>query len=689
MGPLADLPKHDSSGLRTWLRAAGARCSSWLSDASYLQKWLILGVVIGASAGVGAIVFYEALVAATHFFLGVLAGYQVPTPAGEGGHVASASFSRPWALPLVVGLGALLGGLLVYWVAPEAEGHGTDAAISAIHHNPRGIRFRAVVVKIVASALTIGSGGSGGREGPTGQISAGMGSLLARGLDLSPSDARIAVATGVGSGIGSIFGAPLGGSILSTEILYRDDFDVEALLPSFIASIVGYVIFASVVGFKPLFGFNGGYQFTDPEHLLWFALIGILGGLFGLLYAKGFYGIADAFERLPLPRWAKPAIGGVLVGGMALIIPEVLGTGYGWIQAGLGPRLLSLPLWIVLLLPAARILATSLSIGSGGSGGIFGPGMVIGAFIGASIWRLFEPIVPSMGHSPVPYVVVGMMCCFGSISRAPLAVMVMVSEMTGSISILAPAMIAVGLAWFIVRRNDDTIYRSQLKSRGDAPAQRILTGMPLLANLTVRSSMAVPNLVLDDASEVGVAREAMIAAGARGAPVVDTRGRFEGTVSLADLEKLEATELTDVSGYLDRSAPSIAVSHQLDAALDALMDARSRWVPVLGDDRHVVGTLSLSDLVRGYQSGLLTSLRRVSDIGDIAGTFEVEVRSGSRLAEKSVEEANLPVGTLITSIQRDGRLLVPSGATVLRSGDQLMLISRPDDAESVRNAGSP
>lgn len=687
MGPVAGAPRRESSGLRLGLRDAGAWCSRWLSGASYLQKWLILGVVIGASAGLGAIVFYEALVAATHFFLGVLAGYQVPTPTGEGGHAASVSFSRPWALPLVVGLGALLGAVLVYWVAPEAEGHGTDAAISAIHHNPRGIRFRAVVVKIVASALTIGSGGSGGREGPTGQISAGMGSLLARGLDLSPSDARIAVATGVGSGIGSIFGAPLGGAILSTEILYRDDFDVEALLPSFIASIVGYVIFASVVGFKPLFGFNGAYHFTDPVHLLWFALIGVLGGLFGLLYAKGFYGIADAFERVRLPRWAKPAIGGLMVGGIALIIPEVLGTGYGWIQAGLGPRLLSLPLWIVLLLPAARILATSLSIGSGGSGGIFGPGMVIGAFIGASVWRLFEPIAPSMGHNPVPYVVVGMMCCFGSISRAPLAVMVMVSEMTGNISILAPAMIAVGLAWFIVRRNDDTIYRSQLKNRGDAPAQRILTGMPLLANLPVRYSMAVPRLVLDDASNVGRAKEAMIAAGARGAPVVDTHGRFEGTVSLDDLET-DAIQGADATSHVDRSAPSINVSHQLDGALDALMDAPQRWVSVLDDDRHVVGTLSLSDLVRGYQSGLLTSLRRVSDIDALAGTFEVEIRSGSRLAGKSVEEAKLPVGTVITSIQRGGQLVVPSGSTVLRSGDRLMLISRPDDAEKVRIAGS-
>ena len=201
--------------------------------------------------------------------------------------------------------------------------------------------------------------------------------------------------------------------------------------------------------------------------------------------------------------------------------------------------------------------------------------------------------------------------------------------------------------------------------------------------------MAVPKLVLDDDSNAGRAKEAMISAGARGVPVVDTQGRFEGTVSLANLKGLDATQLTDVSGYLDRSAPSIAVSQQLNAALDALMDASSRWVPVLDDDRHVVGTLSLSDLVRGYQSGLLTSLRRVSDVGAVAGTFEVEIRSGSRLADISVEEANLPASTVITSIQRSGRLLVPSGATVLRSGDQLMLISRPDDAESVREAGSP
>ena len=249
MGPVSEggQPPRPSGLVRG--RAAAARAGRWLSSTSYLTKWIVLGVVIGAVAGLGAIVFYEALSLCTHFFLGVLAGYQVPTPAGEGGRAASASFARPWLLPLIVGLGALVAGLLVFGVAPEAEGHGTDAAISAVHHNPRGLRFRAVVVKIVASALTIGSGGSGGREGPTAQISAGFGSLLARVLELEPGDSRVAVASGIGSGIGAIFGAPLGGAVLAAEILYRDDFDPTALLPCFIASAVSSVVFGAVEGF--------------------------------------------------------------------------------------------------------------------------------------------------------------------------------------------------------------------------------------------------------------------------------------------------------------------------------------------------------------------------------------------------------------------------------------------------------
>ena len=356
-------------------------------SATYLRKWVVLGAVIGVVGGLGAIAFYTALEWATQFFLGVLAGYTPPSPAGEGGAPITDA-ARPWALPLVVALGGLISGILVFRFAPEAEGHGTDAAIAAYHHHPRGIRARIPAVKLVASAVTIGSGGSGGREGPTAQISAGFGSYLGRLLDLDARDARIAVAVGMAAGIGAIFRAPLGGAVLGAELLYRDDVESEVLVPSFIATIIAYSIFGSVEGFRPIFGAQAQFGFSNPAQLAWYALIGLVCGAVGLLYINNFYGLMDRFHRWHIPRVLKPAIGGFIVGCIGLVIPGVLGTGYGFVQAGLDRQaLLAIPLWMILILPFAKILATSLSIGSGGSGGIFGPGMFIGGMLGAGIWR--------------------------------------------------------------------------------------------------------------------------------------------------------------------------------------------------------------------------------------------------------------------------------------------------------------
>ncbi|MFZ0170930.1 MAG: chloride channel protein [Acidimicrobiales bacterium] len=662
------------------MRSLQARAARWLATASYGRKWLVLGALIGITAGLGAVVFYEALRAATHLFLGVIAGYTVPTPVGEGSQHASAHFARPWAIPLVACVGALAGAILVFGVAPEAEGHGTDAAISAVHHNPRGIRLRAVAVKIVASALTIGSGGSGGREGPTGQISAGFGSFLARLFDLSPSDARIAVASGIGSGIGSIFGAPLGGAVLATEIMYRDDFEVEALLPSFIASIVGYVVFGSIEGFSPLFGNVESYRLTDARQLLWFGLIGILGGLIGLLYAKGFYGIADLFGRLPIPRWVRPALGGLVVGCIALAIPEVLGTGYGWIQESFGLQLLHIPLWIVLVLPFARIATTGLSIGSGGSGGIFGPGMVIGAFVGAAVWRLLEPIVPSLGHNPAPYVIVGMMSCFGSISRAPLAVMLMVAEMTGTLTLIVPAMVAVGLATLIIRRSDDTIYRSQLRSRSESPAHRILTGLPLLGAAAASEAMAAPRCVVSESLDLATAQSRLEASGVEAAPFVDAEERYVGIVTLAALRRASAQpDEPALATLVDTSFLPIHQAVHLDVVLDTLTSTPQAWVAVVDDERRVIGTIATSDLIASYRRSLQASLRRVSEVSGPSGTLDVVVAESSPIVGASLRAAAIPQGVLVTAIERGREVIRPTGDTVICAGDRLMVLGGSDD----------
>ena len=196
----------------------------------------------------------------------------------------------PWAVPIVVALGGLISGIIVFRLAPEAEGHGTDAAIAAFHHGARRIRGRIPIVKLVASSITIGSGGSGGREGPTAQIGAGFGSFLARVLDLDARDARIAVAAGMAAGIGAIFRAPLGGAVLGVEIPYREDVEADALVPSFVASVVAFSIFGVLIGFAPIFG-QITAVFNDPRQLVYYALIGLVAGVVGRMYISGFYGV--------------------------------------------------------------------------------------------------------------------------------------------------------------------------------------------------------------------------------------------------------------------------------------------------------------------------------------------------------------------------------------------------------------
>ncbi|GAE81707.1 chloride channel protein [Cutibacterium acnes JCM 18920] len=236
------------------------------------------GTVIGIVSGVGAIIFFFCLKTGTHWLLETLGGYTPPGTLGEGGGVAGTRLTRPWAIPLIVAGGALVSGTLVYFVAPTAKGHGTDNAIDAVHHDPTALKGKVAAVKIIASSLVIGSGGSGGREGPTAQISATVISSLCKKLKIATPDARIAVSAATASGIGAIFRAPLGGALLGAELLYRDDMESDAIMPSLVSSIVAFVVFGSVYGFEPIFGSLSGVQFSQPLQLIWFVLLGLTAG---------------------------------------------------------------------------------------------------------------------------------------------------------------------------------------------------------------------------------------------------------------------------------------------------------------------------------------------------------------------------------------------------------------------------
>ena len=657
----------------------------------YLLKWLLISSLIGIVAGIGAIAFFAAIHYATSFFLGYIVGYMPPDPAGEGKATIQSFWAsaHPWLLPVVTTLGGLVAGIIVFSLAPEAEGHGTDAAIHAFHQG-KPIRARIPLIKLVASAITIGTGGSAGREGPAAQISAGFGSILATLLRLDVQDRRIALATGIGAGIGAIFRAPLGGAILAAEILYKNDLEIEAIIPALIASIIGYSAFGAWSGWSPIFATPGNLAFTSPPQLLFYVLLGILCGLMGLLYARGFYGITHLFHRLSLPKWLKPGIGGLLVGLIGLVIPQALGMGYGWVQVSMGTGLLGIPVWVILLLPFVKILTTGLSIGSGGSGGIFGPGMVIGGMMGALVWRVCYHVIPGVPDSPAPFVIVGMMALFGGIAHAPLAVMLMVAEMTGNLSMLAPAMIAVGISSIIVGK--ETIYTSQVDTRADSPAHRLQMSFPLLSTLSISKAMTPPLIRFNPGQSVAEAEKLLDDRIASGAPVVDARGYLQGVLTIANIQKvpLEERDQHRVEELMTRDVLVGYPDDTLDEALEELTRHRVSWMPIVdveaaAGSQHVIGVLTSADIVRVYRETLLKDSRRMRGLVEGTVMLEAIVEPGMHLAKRPLRETHLPAECLVVSIRREGEMLFPRGGTVIEPGDVVTFLVSPQGEERLQH----
>jgi CIC family chloride channel protein len=518
------------------IRYEGPLAGLSIAGRSYFQRWLLIGVLIGVVAGVGSIVFFWGIALCTNLLLGHIAGFYPPGPAGEGATVVR-PIARPWLIPVVTTLGGLLCGLIVYTLAPEAEGHGTDAAIDAFHERGGKIRARIPPVKLLASAITIGSGGSAGREGPTAQIAAGFGSWLGDLLHLDDHDRRIAMAAGVGAGIGSIFKAPFGGALLSGEILYKRDFEAEALFPAFIASVVGFSIYGAWAGWTPLFGRGGHFSFTHPLSLLGFLVLGLCCGLAGLLYPTALYGVRGLFRRIRVPDVVKPAIGGLLVGLVGLALPQALGMGYGFAQFAIDGNFVAISAWLMLALVFVKIATTALTIGSGGSGGVFGPGMVIGGFLGGALWSGLHAWAPwILGATPPgAFAVVGMGAFFGGIAKAPLAVILMVAEMTGEYSLIVPAMLATMVAYLVT--GDTSIYESQVPTRLDSPAHKDDYALPLLQSLRVAQAMGTGRATAGpDATVAALAallREHRVAS----VPIVEA-GRLVGLVTATDLARV-------------------------------------------------------------------------------------------------------------------------------------------------------
>lgn len=580
-------------------------------------RTVALSSLVGVVAGLGAIVFQYLCQYGSRLFLDQLAGLRMEGPAGEAVLLPpSTSAFQPWMLPVVAGFGGLLTGLLVQRFAPEAGGHGTDEAIDAFHRRNGVIRGRVPIVKTIASALTLGSGGSGGREGPIAQIGAGFGSFLATRLGLSERDRRILLTAGVGAGVGSIFRAPLAGALFAGEVLYSDpEFEPDAIIPAAISTIIAYCVFSLKFGFGSLFE-TPHFTFHSAFELIPYTILALVLALAARIFIKVFYATHAMFKRWAIPAPIKPMIGGILTGLLALGLYElmhdmrtldVLSFGYGSIQHALHGEL---PLLVLLTIAIGKMLTTSFSIGSGGSGGVFGPSMVIGGTLGGAVGLLAHQWMPGVVSQPGAYVAVGMAGFFAAAANTPISTLVMVSEMTGNYRLLLPALWVCALSYLLARRW--SLYRNQVASRFDSPAHRRAIFGGLLKSLRVRAALGDrPMHTIREMASMNEVVQSCLTSSQHCFPVVDGSGRMTGVITLEQVRGLldepeqSAAALACDLALVPRS--TLSVEDDLDRALQRLMALDVEDLPVVDPAQpdHVLGVLSRRDIIAAYTRGRL------------------------------------------------------------------------------------
>lgn len=549
----------------------------------------IAAAVVGAVVGAAAVLFNLAIRAWTW----VSTGFTEYTT-----HIGSPHGVWGWApwlfLLLSPALAGAVYGPLIQRFAPSAKGHGIPEVMLAVRRKGGRIPGRVAVVKIVSSALTIGSGGSAGREGPIVQVGASLGSTIASWLGMPVSRVVLLASCGSAAGIAATFHAPLAGAV----------FALEVILTEFTAETFGFVVLSAVSssmvarilqGDEMVVRVASDLSFASQTDMWWVALLGLVAGMCGLGFSKLLYACEDAIDwlwaRTRLPQWARPAVLGLALGAGLVAFPYMFGSGYPLEEDAIAGNF-SVAFLLALML--GRALYTAFTIGMGGSGGVFAPTLFIGAMAGAA----FGDVVSPLSASPVGvFAVVGMGAAFAGAARAPMTAVLIIVEMTGQFSLILPMMLAVviatGASRFLTRA---TIYTEKLRRRGDVlddPVEGTLLGTRVASQWMTHA----PEVLAASAS-VASALSALRRTRESALPVVDG-GRFVGLVS-----SLRLAELTQEGGSLDSPLSDLPLIDEAvpDSApptkvLEALRRTGLQALPVLDNQRRVVGWVSERDLV--------------------------------------------------------------------------------------------
>lgn len=569
---------------------------------SQLHRWLhgttaglmALGALVGLGAGVGAVVFRELIVGMTTLFTGS-ADYSAA------GHVANPHLPGlgVWFVVLAPAVGGLVYGPLIARFAREAKGHGVPEVMLAVSENGGRIRPRVAAVKALASAICIGSGGSVGREGPIVQIGSALGSTVGQVLRLPESRLRLLVACGAAGGISATFNAPIAGVFFALELILRD-FEVESFGVVVLSSVVADVIGRAAFGSQPFLALPTFQQQSQWEYVLYVGL-GVAAAVFGTLFIRVLYGLEDVADHVWTgPEWLRPAVGGLLLGALLLVLPQLYGVGYPVLGHAVSG---GYAVWFLIGLLVGKLAATSLTIAIGGSGGVFAPSLFMGAMLGTAYGDAVSGVAPHLAGPAGAYGLVGMGAVFAGAARAPITAVLIIFELTGDYHIILPLMVAVVIATAVASLlSGDSIYTLKLQRRGiDLRRAHPST----LEGLSVADTMQPAPALVRAEDELAALVERFSDGGAVILPLAASDGTYAGAISGRDVELATRDGQRGASAAdLAHELPTLRPTQRLDRALDDLVSADAGGLPVVSDNGLLVGWISHSDVLRAYHAHL-------------------------------------------------------------------------------------
>ena len=670
------------------------RAHDWLRGSA--AGLLALGLLVGAGAGAGAVAFRFLIVGFTQLFTG-RADYS------DAGHAASPHFPGlgMFFVILTPVVGGLVYGPLIERFAKEARGHGVPEVMLAVAERGGRIPPAVAVVKSLASALCIGSGGSVGREGPIVQIGSALGSSIGQALRVPESRLRLLVACGAAGGISATFNAPIAGVFFGLELILRD-FQTDSFGVVVLASVTADVIGRAAFGPHPFLALPA-FQLASPLDYLFYAVLGLLAALVGFGFVRVLYGLEDVFDRFwPGPRWARPATGGALLGLLLLGLPQLYGVGYPVLEGAIRQRYV---LWLLVALLVGKMAATSLTIAIGGSGGVFAPSLFMGAMAGTAFGTVLHHLAPGLAGAPGAYGLIGMGAVFAGAARAPITAVMIIFELTGDYRVILPLMAAIVLATALSSRlAPDTIYTLKLRRRGiDIMRGRQTSVMEILS---VADAMTpVPEALEPELPLSGVIAR-FSEEGRDALPVVDDTGTYRGTVTSREVEAAARENVLDATAAsLAVATPTLRADQSLDGALGTLVDHDRSGLPVLSPGgNRLIGWVTHRDVLRAYaerlQHSVADATRQPGSVLPASSASRAPVRpdlthlKGYRVVDLRLAGTGPPVGqpvgaaqwppsTVLIALRRDDEWITVSEATVLAQGDRLTLLVPSDRADEL------